>query len=267
MRIALAALACVLVLAGSASAAIFVTPPYEGKTVPPEAGPFEWRFVSTYGSGEELGGVAFELNPGHVVVRCQGPSAVRLTEAQQGITYTIKISDDYSPQWLAEHGMSSTGGQCTGATPAGHNEQVDSLTVGPPDLPVPELTPTPFEDKQSPWTLEAAANAARAQEAEAQNEFDAREELAEFEARKAQEAHAQQPATTTPPKPCVVPALAGHSLASAERLLIAAHCRLGHVVKPRGRRGKLDVSRQTPARGLHLAAGAVVSVRLAVPRK
>jgi uncharacterized delta-60 repeat protein len=62
---------------------------------------------------------------------------------------------------------------------------------------------------------------------------------------------------------CVVPKLEGRTLARARRLLSAAHCRLGHITRPRGRlHGRLIVRGQSPARGRRLARGADVNVQL-----
>jgi hypothetical protein len=66
------------------------------------------------------------------------------------------------------------------------------------------------------------------------------------------------------PSRCVVPRLAGKSLAKARAALNAAHCALGRVRKPRGARlAALRVRSSSPAAGTTLPAGAAVALRLA----
>ena len=62
---------------------------------------------------------------------------------------------------------------------------------------------------------------------------------------------------------CVVPHLAGESLAAARRSLAAAHCALGRVSAPHRSHGALVVSRQGMRAGQRLSAGSRVSVTLA----
>lgn len=79
-------------------------------------------------------------------------------------------------------------------------------------------------------------------------------------------------AGTTPPPPpppapaCVVPKLAGRTLARAKPALKAAGCTLGKVGKPKPRRGqgqpRLVVKASNPAAGASLAAGGKVHLRL-----
>jgi subtilisin-like proprotein convertase family protein len=64
--------------------------------------------------------------------------------------------------------------------------------------------------------------------------------------------------------PCVVPALSGHSLLGVKRLLIRAHCRLGHVSLRRHGHRSLVVVRQSAARGRRLAGGSAVAIVLGV---
>jgi len=263
VRSVLAAFACLLISPGAASGAIFLSRPYEGATLPAESAPFQWRFASTYPSDQELGGVSYELNPGHVVVRCLELGTASLYLPEPGQKYTISISDDYSPRWLAERSLPSTGGRCSGDTPGGQNTLVDSLTIagteGPP-LPANEVNR--FEGNWPPGAAEEDALAAR----EEQSEYEAQQRAREEQAKLA--AAAQQPApSVTPPAPCVVPALAGRSLTAAKRLLIAAHCRLGRVIAPKRRGGKLAIFHQAPSHGMHLAAGASVAVRLAAVKR
>lgn len=73
---------------------------------------------------------------------------------------------------------------------------------------------------------------------------------------------------TAPPR-CVVPALKGLTLPTVRSRLKKAHCKLGTVHKPRhvAKRARLVVSRQSPAKGRRLKAGAKVAVTLAVAPK
>jgi hypothetical protein len=64
------------------------------------------------------------------------------------------------------------------------------------------------------------------------------------------------------PALCRVPALRGHTLSGARRLLRAAHCRLGRVTAVHGAQARLVVRSQHPHRGKALAAGGRVSVTL-----
>ena len=73
-----------------------------------------------------------------------------------------------------------------------------------------------------------------------------------------------------PPPPvthCVVPKLKGDSLATARRLLGAAHCLLGKVTKPKAKKNqrlrKLIVSGSTPGAGAKLASGSRIGLKLA----
>jgi hypothetical protein len=62
---------------------------------------------------------------------------------------------------------------------------------------------------------------------------------------------------------CVVPKLAGRTLAKAKRLLEAAHCKLGKVTSPKHRKGaKLVVRSSAPKQGTRLPRDAKVKVRL-----
>ena len=64
---------------------------------------------------------------------------------------------------------------------------------------------------------------------------------------------------------CVVPRLAGESLARATRRLKAAHCRLGKVRRPRSR-AEMVVESSTPRAGRHERNGARVALRMRVKR-
>lgn len=76
-------------------------------------------------------------------------------------------------------------------------------------------------------------------------------------------------ANPAPPAPkCVVPRLAGKTLARARSALSAAHCSLGRVRKPKGAKlAKLRVRSSSPAAGTTLPSGAEVNLRLAKTRK
>jgi hypothetical protein len=82
------------------------------------------------------------------------------------------------------------------------------------------------------------------------------------EARSVTASFTQNP--SPPATRCVVPRLAGKTLAKARRALAAAHCALGKVRKPRDAKlSELRVRSSSPAAGAALAAGAKVSLRLA----
>jgi hypothetical protein len=81
--------------------------------------------------------------------------------------------------------------------------------------------------------------------------------------REAREANEREQATRSALRPpCVVPSLVQRSLLSAKRLLIRAHCRLGHVTMHRHSQVTLVVVHQSAARGRHLASGASVAITL-----
>jgi hypothetical protein len=65
--------------------------------------------------------------------------------------------------------------------------------------------------------------------------------------------------------PCIVPSLKGKTLRAARRALHAAHCRLGKVSQPPHRRRALTVTHQAPARGVRLAHEGAVMVTLRSP--
>jgi hypothetical protein len=108
-----------------------------------------------------------------------------------------------------------------------------------------------------PEALEHAGLAAKMQFAQ----FEAERAQREREAREAIERERAEHATAPAP-PCVVPALAGHSLHGAKRLLVGAHCRVGHVTVRRHSRETLVVVHQSAARGRRLVSGAAVAVVL-----
>jgi hypothetical protein len=65
---------------------------------------------------------------------------------------------------------------------------------------------------------------------------------------------------------CIVPSMAGDSLATASNTLRRAHCRLGKVTRSGGRRGLMVVTKQSYKRGTRLAQGAKVAVSLGPKR-
>ena len=75
-------------------------------------------------------------------------------------------------------------------------------------------------------------------------------------------------ANPSPPQArCVVPRLAGKTLAKARKALAAAHCALGKVRKPKDAKlSELRVRSSTPGAGMSLAAGSKVGLRLARPK-
>ena len=77
--------------------------------------------------------------------------------------------------------------------------------------------------------------------------------------------------TPTPAPACIVPKLAGKTLAQAKAALKTAACKLGTVTKPRARKGKrlppLAVKSSTPAAGARPAAGKVNLTLGPKPRK
>ena len=79
-----------------------------------------------------------------------------------------------------------------------------------------------------------------------------------------QELEAREDEKTRPtPRRCVVPSLKGDSLSKARRALGKAHCKLGKVTAPHGRRaGRLIVLRQRPSPGKKLGANAQVAVTM-----
>jgi PASTA domain len=75
-----------------------------------------------------------------------------------------------------------------------------------------------------------------------------------------------------PPVQCIVPKLAGKTLARAKSALRAANCAVGKVTKPKARKGKkpgpLVVKSSKPSAGTTLEAGSKVNLRLGPrPRK
>jgi hypothetical protein len=122
-------------------------------------------------------------------------------------------------------------------------------------LPFPVTKITPYKQPEAPWIIESDQRAAERETAE----YEAAKQAKEQQERAAQAAAQSEP----PPLPrCIVPSLAGHTLAGARSMLAHAHCKLGHVSYPRTRHGRLHISRQSPAHGSRLPAGAKVAVRL-----
>ena len=72
--------------------------------------------------------------------------------------------------------------------------------------------------------------------------------------------------TQSKPPVCLVPALAGDTLAAARRALRSAHCQLGAVHQPRHHRDALRVSAQSVPAGRHLAHDARIALTLGARR-
>lgn len=89
------------------------------------------------------------------------------------------------------------------------------------------------------------------------------------EAREVTATFTRNPAPPPPTVQCLVPRLAGRTLAGARQALAAAHCSLGAVRRPKGAGPArlLRVRSSTPPAGTALAAGAKVSVRLGRARR
>lgn len=119
----------------------------------------------------------------------------------------------------------------------------------------------PYRPVASCWVAESGQLAAERTSREAR-ERQARE-LQEREAALAREREAagQREAAARAAR-CVVPNLRGESLRAARRALAHAHCRLGAVRRPPGSTHGLVVTRQNPAHGRALGAGARVAVTL-----
>lgn len=109
---------------------------------------------------------------------------------------------------------------------------------------------------------------AQRQKAKEQEEQKARETTASYAAEQAaleQRQEAKQAAAREARKhpACVVPSLKGDTLGAARRALVEAHCRLGTVSRPRGRRKALVVAGQSSKSGKTLADGSAIAVKLA----
>jgi hypothetical protein len=119
-----------------------------------------------------------------------------------------------------------------------------------------------------PWVIQSAERAAREAVERAireRGELEAKEQAerrSREEARVAREAREQAehalPATVS----CHVPALRGHTLTGAKRMLRRAHCSLGTVTKPHNAHGRLVVKSQSQRAGRTLSEGGRVSLRL-----
>lgn len=139
---------------------------------------------------------------------------------------------------------------------------VNAVGGAPPrtgSLEIPKPLPPP-EIKINKYEREDAGGAEWDQRSSemAVAEYQAAKKAREEQERLAREAASRAPALIQ----CVVPSLAGHTLAGARRLLAQAHCKLGRVTYPHRRHALLRVARQTPARGSRLPDGTAVAVRL-----
>jgi hypothetical protein len=72
-----------------------------------------------------------------------------------------------------------------------------------------------------------------------------------------------EPSKPAEPPKCIVPKLAGKTLAQAKTALSKAHCALGKITKPKKAKGALVVKSTSPAAGKVLAANTKVSLKLA----
>jgi hypothetical protein len=130
---------------------------------------------------------------------------------------------------------------------------------GTPDCRFPEL---------DPYGVLAAEEMGRKVVAEEERELteretrerEARERLAAEAVARGEREHEE--AKVHEAARCHVPRLVGHSQAGAKRLLLAAHCRLGHVTVRQGAGKPVHVVWQRPRRGGSYAPGTSVAVRL-----
>jgi hypothetical protein len=139
----------------------------------------------------------------------------------------------------------------------------------------------PYESKTEPWVWEGASNSAdeapqreaeriaKHKEEEERPAKEAAERAAkEREAREAGELAGKEAAErerlAATAAMCVVPSLKGDSLAAARSALHTAHCKLGKVTSPHGRRrhGALVVLSQSHPRGAMLPRASAIAVRL-----
>jgi hypothetical protein len=141
----------------------------------------------------------------------------------------------------------------------------------PPGAPGGSGGGAPYESKEEAWIMEGAER--RAQEAprlEAER-LATQREASERAAREAAEREAKEhelvPQKAAPI--CIVPSLTGNPLATAQARLRKAHCKLGHVVRPRryhGYHGVLVVIGQGRRRGARLPGKTAVAIRLGYRR-
>jgi hypothetical protein len=93
------------------------------------------------------------------------------------------------------------------------------------------------------------------------------EEVKHAEEAAQHEEAAQQQANEAAAMQCVVPSLKGDSIAGARKALSKGHCQLGRVTAPRGRHGRLVVTRQSVKSGSRRTGGTAVAVTLGVARR
>ncbi len=268
----------IFVFPTAAGAAVFTTPTYNGQTVTTSSP--GWGFVSSSPQNERLGGVAYELSTDHVWHRCIQWGSASLSNLQPG-TYSITISDDYSPVWFANNGLLGSKLEselCTDGPPSGENLKTDSLTIakGGPGLPenrptqyVPTAEPIDAHEQKVSEELTAkaeAAQAAKEAQVKAEQEANAAQNAAQMkqliERAEREAAAAQAAESKASHAKCVVPALIGHSLRAAQHALAKAHCRLGKVTGSRTGHGTLLIISQSAKHGKKLSRGARVAVTL-----
>jgi hypothetical protein len=145
-----------------------------------------------------------------------------------------------------------------GSIAMGWSLKLDVQPIG--DLPLPQNPVNQPSTNGGPEALEHAGQAA----AEEYAQYLAQQQQAAERARREREASERAQTTPKTPAPCVVPALGGHSLSGAKRLLSNAHCRLGHASVRRHGHARLAVVHQSVPKGRHLAAGSAIAIVLGV---
>jgi hypothetical protein len=161
-RIAILVVSLLIAITSAASAAEFVSQPYDGQVFTSGIGPFTWRFESSHETGE-YSGVAYRLSTDGVWHRCRDtevtqsgrriPPSVSLSNLAEG-TYSIEITDDQSKYWLIKEGIAQSGIDTCGRQeyPGYGAVSTDSFTIRAPTVErPPELVPaTPAEPGTSP---------------------------------------------------------------------------------------------------------------------
>lgn len=152
---------------GAAHAADFVGHTYGGAAFSTGAGPYEWSFRSSHGSGE-WAGVEYRFGSETAWHRCleprvfngvveeRVPVAVSLSGLAPG-TYRIEIADDLSVGWLGENGIYNSSTNTCGDPSREPTEpiSIDSLAIVAPETqpgtaPSPATTPPPGRSTTPP---------------------------------------------------------------------------------------------------------------------